>query len=468
MTRAILAFLLLCSVAVADGPLFSIWHVTGHQYQWQADQIAAGLPLEPSIKLPTLSEANKAKTVTSQLDAHAAVLQTFSGGPIAIKFDNITTEIDRTFPRFAVNESNWRESVVCVRRKADGTLDQTPIADPFGPVEKWRDCGRQFAESQWMKQAQVHIPTVTRVIFRENNEGARRRFKLLGTEQGQWLPCSTLQAISLRDAEWVEPRRGRPMAECADEWFAEENARYQAFYEGFDAALTPGWRGKMQTVGYGRADENYQNDAQSPALYLGGSAGEVLTDPFYRTQLSNDFSRWEWAEWSVSLKGSVVAAGVVQGRTAAVDPESFAGYMTHSAWRMQGKPVRLTFFAKHTTVPTQLIVTEPEDITACQSIGRPDLLTLTVQDYEIALLRQMARIHDHPVLSRYWNEGTTVVLPSTSQVYATETTVPGEARKLLCVYTPCDLTGEIQVGEWSVPAKRLGYWLTPLGLEEIE
>lgn len=441
-------------------PTFAIWHVTGHGYPWQASQLAQGFPIEPSIKLPTLSEANKQKSVTNQIDAFASSLRQFDGRDICIRFDNITTEIERTFPRIVpLTEDNWRDSVLCVRRKIDGTLDQTPVPDPLGPVEMWRECGRRFADSLWMRQVQVHIPNPRSVIFRENNEGARRRFKFLGTEQGEWLPREVIESQSMREAEWVEERRNIPMAACMGEWFDEENARYHDFYSGFENALTPAWQGKLRYVGYGREDENYQNHAMSPALYLGD---DVLTNPQIASRLDMDFSQWDWAEWSISLKAPLIYLGAMRGVTAIVDPESWAGFITHAMWRMRrhNSEVRLVHFAKHTATPYQSLFTEADDIAAAHAMGRPDLLSLVLWQYELPVMREQARIRDHGTISRYWQHGTTRVIPTEAGVYATETSISGESETLLFVYTPCDLTGDIQVGEWSVPAQRFGYWLT--------
>ncbi|MBL8849554.1 MAG: hypothetical protein JNG89_07715 [Planctomycetaceae bacterium] len=271
-----------------------------------------------------------------------------------------------------------------------------------------------------------------------------------------------------------------------------ENAQYHALYAALDANFTEGWRGKLRTCGYGGFDENRQNDAASPPMYLGAYRNPDLTTPgaYAVTRFDPGSEELEaesthpnsWREYSISFLPSATYNGAQNGSHAVVDPESFAGLMSHVAWRLQspGKEVRLTYWDNAFTLPQHLIFAQktngrelkPVCVDALTSIGRTDLLTLTVEDYELETLRALDRIHDNPVINRYWREGTTATLGSSLnsdtsvQVYATQTTIPGVEQTLVCVYSPCDLNGEIPLGAYKVPAKRLGYWLTP-ELQEV-
>jgi len=518
--KIILATLLLVSTASADGPflggggwpagdevqssagpLFSIWHIDGHGYQWQQAQIDAGYPVEPSIRMINAALREGGAIVDGVpkqigiLNGNAPLLSRMNNGPIVLRMNNITGEIDATIPRMVLTEENWRESVLCVRRKIDGTLDQTPEPNPVGPVCKWQECGRLWATGAWMRRLQEIVPSPTEIILRENNEGERVKFKELCSEKSEkvklpdgtrvtvvtlaWLPRANLESKSLQLADWVDERRNRKPEDCESEFHAAENALYHALYAAFDAELTDGWRGKLRTVGYGSFDENHQNTTASIALYLGWYSDSLLTSPQHEQALASYQADWQtsaWRELSVDIVPPAVIAGHQSQQHAIVDPESCAGFFTAMAWRMQspGKEVRLVWWDNANTLPTQILVApKPNVAEYLLSIGRTDVANATVEDYELALLRQLKRIADHPTINRYWREGTTRVLAcplndaTANRVYATETEIPGVAQTLLFVYTPCDLSGEIEVGAWTVRAKRCGYWLTG-SVQEIE
>lgn len=545
--RTLVAFLLLCCSAIAQdtftgnwsrvrydysgleveaeaadapsGPLFSIWHINGHGYQWQQDQIDAGYPVEPTIRLIDSVERNNTNGLTL-LNTNAPLLSRLDGGPIVLRMNNIGLEVAATIPRPAPTEENWRTLYTCVIRRADGTLKDTGVVSPFVGADAWTATGSEWATSQWMRRLQEIIPNPTGIILRENNEAGRLSFaqfysrqqvrrldskgRLVWAEKTTppdqyadpppttpgilyrieangvfsywWRTDSELDEIDLRAKEWVGPRRGSFPPDSLNDWSALENSHYHALYAAFNANSAAGWQGKLRTVGYGSFAENLQNDAASLPMYLGFYRSADLTTPgAYSVE---DFSGQQWAEYSISVGNppSPIYSGFAAGRHAVIDPESFAGLMSHVAWRMQspGREVRLTYWDNSACKPNHLIFADKTNSTtlkqghvdALTALGRADLLELTIEDYELAVMRELARIHDHPVINRYWCEGTTVLLSSplntvtATKVYATETSLPGERQTLLLVYTPCDLAGEIQVGPYSVPAKRLGYWLT--------
>lgn len=545
MKRTLLTILLCLATAtaLADGPLFSIWHIDGHGYAWQQAQIDAGLPIEPSVRMPHSVLRNEPQQVAN-LNADAPLLSRLDGRSIVLRMNNIGQEIDKTIPRVVLTEDNWRTSHMCVYRLSDGALEDTPAVSPWAGTSAWSEAGRLWATSLWMLRLHEIIPNPSGIILRENNEAGRVAFNQLrqsdrprrihsngalvfaelttppeqyvdgnrepltpdwyvwtGTDNKlymeRWRSDEELDAIDLRAKEWVEPRRCVRPSESLADYEALEREQYQALYAAFDANSAPGWQGKLRTVGYGGWEENHQNDAASPAMYLGNYRSADLTypgayavnrwDAGTEESANEAINQKSWREYSISIGNPSAASvyfGFAAGRHAIVDPESFAGLMIQVIWRMHapGREVRLSYWDNYNVKPSHLIFSTGANKTtlkqvyvdALTAIGRQDLLTLTIEDYELATLRQLARIHHHPVLNRYWREGTTVPLSSplntatATKVYATETRIPGESRSLLCVYTPCDLEGGIPVGEWSVPAGRLRYWLTPVELEEVE
>lgn len=505
MRSKIIAMLLVASMSTsvtADGPLFAIWHIDGHGYQWQQEQRDAGYPVEATIRMIAANLRDGGAVVDGVpkqigiLNGNAPLLSQMSGGPIVLRMNNITNEIDDTLPRIApLTSENWHESILCVRLTAEGTLDQTPNPDPFGPMCQWTEVGRQWAIGAWMQRLQ-EIVQPSAIILRENNEGPRIKFKQLFSQvsvkkkdangvvyyeiTNTWKSRPTLESISIRIADWVDERRSLDPSACESEFSAAERERYQALYAGFRENLSEAWRAvPFRTVGYGGPSENTQNDASSPPYYLGYFRSPDLTAPGAYDVL--DFGG-SWSEYSISIgnpPGASVYGGYAAGRHAVVDPESFAGLMSHVSWRMQspGREVRLTYWDNAATKPDHLIFADGTNsptlkqvhVDALTGLGRDDLLTLTIEDYELATLRALARIPHHPVINRYWREGTTRLLYSplndatATRVYATETTIPGIEQKLLHVYTPCELSGEVDVGEHTItllPGDRSVYFRT--------
>jgi hypothetical protein len=171
-----------------------------------------------------------------------------------------------------------------------------------------------------------------------------------------------------------------------------------------------------------------------------------------------------WNEMSIGINKRAIYSGAVAGVHEAVDPASYAGYMTWVAWLLQrpGKDVILTGWEGYRTPPDARLFVDT-DLPLLESINRPDLLNVTVGDYEVTLLQHFDRIEEHSLLSKAWNEGATVVLdssyntPAEVQVFATQTTFGNQT--LLYVYQPDDLEGMVPVGEWEVPAARSAYYV---------
>lgn len=414
--RAFISALIVCcfgavSALAGDGPLFSIWHIEGHGYQWQQDQLDAFLPLGPSVRMIALAHLWQ-KTRPKVLNKKGQAVW----APVGTPFD-LLLHPDTLQPL---------------------TAEWTTYVDDLGKLAIWR-----------------------------------------------WKSNAELDTIDIRAKEWVAPKRLFFPTTFQEEFYALENAQYAALYEAFEANSAPGWQGKLRTVGYGGFHENRQNDAASPALYLGYYRPSALTDPAYLESFADYLAECEdnearhpetaWREYSIGINRRPIFEGAVAGLHAAVDPESYAGFMTAVAWMFQkpGVQFRMTGWESYRTTPELRLFSEA-DLPTLESIGRADLLPVTIGDYEDAVLRHFDRIHDHPTINRYYTQGTTRLLTSplndaaNVRVIATETAIGGTERRLLCVYTPCDLQGEIQVGEWTVPAKRFAYYLTPIGLEELQ
>ena len=505
--RLLVAFLLLCSTAFAadpsTGPLFSIWHIDGHGYQWQAEQVSAGLPLEPSIRMPNSTLLGSTATVTG----NATLLRRFDGGPIVLRMNNVLQELGWTLPSFGTIPSPW-----------------SSIAD-------WETVGRTWATSAWMQALQETIPRPASIILRENAEGntlpynslyvATRvkwyradnqtyQFGNINTPREKWLYAETLQpiigddwkiydadanerlhicrwktadelnAIDTRANAWVEPRRATLPTDNQNvaAFYTLYRERHQALFSAFRANFSASWRAvPFRTVSY---NVGLGHDASSLQTYTNYyERPGPLTAAFYRNEIATRRSRWQsgsipgaWRELSIRLRGPTVFAAVQDNTGDFVDAESYAGFNAHYCWALQtpGKEVRLTWFEGYLTKPEYRVTGDNATWSATlNALGRSDLNAMTVGQCEVAIMQRMREIHEHKTLRRYWQQGTTELLPSSqntttlTRVYATATSLPDSPRKLLVVYTPCrstDFSGDLNAGQWNVPYARFAYYLT--------
>lgn len=516
-----------------NGPMFSIWHIDGHGYQWQVNQIASGLPLEPSVRMKAPYYAMQER---SSVDANASYFAEFDGMSISLRMNNITNELDDTFPRITpITADTYLSGFLSYYKLSDGTYDDAPIPSPFAPSTAWADAGKKWSTSLWMKALQEKIPNPTSIILRENNEGPRllysqlfttarvlwyradnntMQFATINTPRDKWLfdgstptnqkpivgdhwqilsgntgdtlivyswySDSQLDTIDQRAKDWVGPRRGTSpyLSTNISDFDSLYKLQYKALYDAFRDNFVPSWKNvPFRTVGYGQ--DNY-HDAWSLSTYTGWYRPNSLTDASYRNEIASRRSSWisnknpaTWQELSIRLRGPTIFAAIQNNTGDFVDAQSYAGFNTHYCWAMQmpGKEVRLVWWEGYLTKPEYRITGDNSGWSATvNSLGRPDLNSMTVGQCEIAIMEKMKQIHEHSILRKYWKEGTTEILnsylntASLTRVYATATTIPNNDRKLLAVYTPCresDFNGSLlAVGEWAVPYARFAYYLT--------
>lgn len=515
--------------ASTDGPLFSIWHIDGHGYAWQQSQVDAGLPMEPTIRVPAFFEntINLPNTVGA-LNNSALLLSQMDGGPLSLRMNNITNDLDYATPRLVpLTEDNAGQSFLSVRRLADGTLDQTPVPSPWATNDAWTTYGNKLATAAWTVRLQEIIPNPTSVILRENNEGPKRRLAELYREVrvrwvrtdnntlqfadastprekwvdenrqplvGEWMSAllapnnltayqwkspADLDAIDIRAEAWVAPRRSTLPSATEADFIALMTPKYRALFNAFRDGLSPAWKAVWKgCCGY---STDPFHDADSPPTYTNYYADRpaslchpqwaVTRDKFVTAQQPK-----AWREISIRMHGQTMFQAVQDGTGAIVDAESYAGFNVHWAWALQsaGKPVRLVWWDNYNTPVTQVVPAAQSNKDKLIQYGRPDLTSLTIEQCEVAVMQRLKQIHDSPLLSEYWKRGTTRIMSSplntstVTKVYATETTIPGVTAKLVCCYTPCDLIGVIQVEGLLLPAKRLGYYLDGAPTEVVE
>lgn len=199
---------------------------------------------------------------------------------------------------------------------------------------------------------------------------------------------------------------------------------------------------------------------------------------------------------SIHIKPRAVYEGAVNGRHAALDPDSYRGYITQILWllRRSGEPVMLRAWWPSKTKPEDSIFQDGDPRAALASIGREDLLDKTVEDYEIAVFEAINSICENKTLRRFWMDGVSVtagepfprlldvdvndpradwldnkgrITDARLMVWVQEIELDGFDRNLLVLYSPADLEGTVTVGEYVLPVKRRAYFLTN-PVQEIE
>lgn len=512
----------LCATVIAGNLKFSIWHIDGHKYQWQQDQLDAGLPIEFSIRVPASHEnaINHPSQITT-LNAQAPIFTKLNGQSLSLRMNNITNDMDYATPRInPLTEANADQSFLSIRRLADGTLDDTPVPSPWASSDNWAVYGAKMANAVWTKRLQEIVHSPTSVILRENNEGPRhvaqnfyygervcyirldnntRQFANVNTPRdkwvdvnrqpmvGDWMPVvvssenilaykwktkDELDAFDIRAEAWVAPKRGTLPTLYDAEFTSLYKTKYDALFAAFQDNLSPSWKAVWQgCCGYG--SDQYHH-ADSPATYTNYYADRPasLCHPqwaVYRDRVVAAQQSKAWREISIRVNGQTIYQSVVDGTGDFVDADSYACFNMHWAWALQaaGKDVRLVWWDNYNTPPTHSLISTTYRDKLIQ-LGRPDLTVFTIEQGEIAVMRRQDEIPENELLRRYWVEGTTVIVPSTqnttaiTRVYATETTIPGNARKLLAIYTPCTQAQvpQINVGPHSVPWARWAYYRT--------
>lgn len=457
---------------MTNGPIFSIWHIDGHGYQWQIDQLNKDLPIEPSIRMP----AGNQMSDKSGLDANAAMLSKFDGRSISLRMNNLTNELDYTFGRInPLTEENWVNSFLSIRRLSDGTLDDTPIPSPWAGTTAWSNAGRIWALSNWFKRLQEIIPNPKSVVLRENNEGPEfifdqlylstrvrwyradnntMQFATINTPRDKWLWDSStitnqipivgddwkiwygntgdtlfvyrwktdqeLDYVDLRAKEWMATHRHLKPNECQQEIVNLVKEQYLAFFSSFVENLSESWKSVWNgNVGYG---SDPYHDSNSLQTYTGFYRAEALTHPDYINEVVERRKQWEkekvnpksWRELSIRLRGPTVYANRKNNSGDFVESESYAGFNVFYAWAMQSinRDVRLVWWEGYLTKPTANVLNDSWKASATSLGATPEILNLTVGQCEVAIMQHLDRIHKNPILNKYWKQGITNLLTS--------------------------------------------------------
>lgn len=157
--------------------------------------------------------------------------------PIAIRGWNWAAEV----ANFAANRIQYgKEAGIPDESRPEAMVDgklQKGVADPFGPLEAWRDWGRFWLGNELMRQIQEIYPDPPMVVFLNNNEA------------GELLNSAGVEKFDRFAAKYGSaPQSRKFMDQAVREGYAE---RYAAMFAAAkEVATTPAWRKNIRFVAY--------------------------------------------------------------------------------------------------------------------------------------------------------------------------------------------------------------------------
>jgi len=315
--------------------------------------------------------------------------------------------------------------------KTDGTL--TRLLSPFGPVEPWKQVGKLWTGSPMMDRLQNWYPDPPRVFFLSNNEASKLR----------WAKRDVSVEISKRYQERYGANRDDDVTRkvVAEGWIE----RYRAMHDAMRGGLSnPAWRARVDFVGYeafgpphfgrwhgwliyslytpGRVDPRHLMwDGGSPSYYthnwnpstdfkVWSPQIESMNWVFMQEEVSKETPDY-WFEISVwdgsfpdheaydkERKTDQVRQYRKQGQE--YTPARYAGFVQFGMWLLTPRAVR----------EFRLYLDTQERVAA----------------YFEALVAAVDRVHETPVLTRFWRKGKLVANRLHEHPY--QTAVPEEYR----------------------------------------
>jgi hypothetical protein len=166
-------------------PLAAEWNIgqtgRGWTLDYQVDLIRQGYRILPTIYNPLPNgQGNNAEILGKWLLKNRAAIEQLREWklPICLRSPNWLSILTSKPPsKYRVPFDRLDESPLAWRIDESGKPDDMPIADPMGPVSRWREMGTDVATSLWVKALAEIYPDPPLIYFLENNEGARLKAK---------------------------------------------------------------------------------------------------------------------------------------------------------------------------------------------------------------------------------------------------------------------------------------------------
>lgn len=467
--------------AIDDGlPVSACWNVVGFKFDWHVEQVKQGRRLYPSIACPYVyggDNANSAKALKYNITPFPSQFAYLRENklPIMLRYNNVA----QTFamrPRLDPLPENIPLSPLAWNIDEDGSLNDLPSIDVFGPPEIWKEEGGNLAQSTYLKTLQELLPDPAVVFFAENNEGSDIKFKsalrTLPKQKGDteirygWLSLDELSRISLRYRDRVAQLD--PKASPWDEYpsySARRSALYSAFHDGLKAGLSPAWVSRFRTAAYSAGDGTVLPpsvaakypalqadpfDAYGPPFYVGWFQTYDLTDPSNLAEATKGIPGWlqheerrpgSLREVFLFMSDGGALFGASAGKYEVITPARWQALCEWLLWTCHkdgGGPVLLHYWNGAATKPTDPFFPGSSD---------ERLVGITHGDYVKATALACDRVCEAPELREFWLKGTKVPVtypPGPVNVWRSVIKHP-DGRLLLYCWTPCLFGGAVTV-----------------------
>lgn len=463
-------------------PFAGCWNTSFFPFSWHVDQVRSGRRLVPSIGLPSMYGDGNATIpkVSAGLDRFATEWEFLRDNrlPLVIRYNNVA-QIFPSRPRLPLTEENRLKSPIIWRLMPDGSLNDTPFADPLGPQEIWSEEGAALGRSLYVQTLQKLHSDPAWVTFVENHEGSELKIKAYCdisrvkqkdgsfVESWKWKSPDALAAVSLRMRDWVAVNGGSGVWPSYLRYSSEYNTRYRSFYDAFRDTLQPAWQRDFMTAQYSAGDgltlppdviaaggPNPQAacvNGWGHSIYVGWhqTPGD-LTDKRLVQRSTESIPGWEYQrerdakcfrEPFVWIGEGSAQAGKKAGSHEVITPDRWSAFCEWLLWQCRaqsgGVPVMLHHWIGAKTRPSDRFFAESTD---------PALSGYTEGDYVNATALACDRICEHPTIREHWLCGETTLLPVPTvpqRVWVSMTRLGDE--RLLYAWTPCLLIEPVEV-----------------------
>lgn len=469
-------------------PITSVWNTGGFDLSWHVGNVKDGNRLIPSIKLPSTLKLEVEKLLLS-LDANAEFLKYISDNNLPLILRDSGQIAQRMTER---DRGQLPESAVQWRIKPDGTLDSTPVADPFGPVSLWFQEGETIANSAWMKKLQELCPNPLWVGYWDNNEIGYANPKMyVNPKTKTWKTYDELTGVSLRLRDYVYNEDKTLKVDSNPyifwpEFYSRRKEHFQAFYSGITSNLTS-WSGKqlipvaysagaafdslpseiIDQIGY--APEAVCYDGTGPSYYPGAYLPKDLMNEENVIKAKNNMAAWDQNKAKnpnafrtvfLSMVQKAAIAPAYENGQEVSSPKIFQAYSEWVAWlvRKPGEPVLLQHWIGNATKPSDLFFDEERQMDL-EALGRVDLASVTHGEYAQAVIEASDRISSE-IIRDFWLKGESIPQESVSEDYRLVLTKLGD-KALVYAWSSKALTGKITVtvpgfGDFEINAPSMG------------
>ena len=420
-------------------PMVAHWNTGGHNPDWHVNQVRNGGRVLPTIKYDILTQITKDKTTGLYLgtppamsDANKAFIRD-NKLPICLRTDN-TGSIAVQWPRVPKLIENVNLSAVPFAIMADGTIDDRGVPDYFADPAMWRQWGKLWGSSRYMKTIQDTFPDVPYFLFADNNEinqkvvdylanvfdsRGRSVYDLYGNQVKKYKTDVSMSSMSIRFADYT---KDHTVDEFQAEFYRRRIALYQEIFGAFDASLVQ-WQGKMLTECYsGIASNGTGGDVSYTPYYShnraifdgGGPPVYVKTDdtmdtwnhtgpswfrfsqtiPAFEQAERNNSSGKEFRELFLTISPTGATKGKTAGLHEVITPDLHSASIQWLLWSNKG--VRIPFLIRYWTGNGETPSTPVTD-------------AYTKQDYFTAAVKAVNTICDNTTLREFWLNGEPVV-----------------------------------------------------------